>query len=545
MDQLWRLSIGVMVVVAALASLQEVDAGLGSWRVVVQDSGISAMHAAVTPNVGSVVLLHYTNQGPSHIKFPGGRCRVTTYDKILKNDCFGHSVILNPVSGVVRPLMVMTDTQCSSGQFGADGVLYQTGGDTEGTKKTRTLSPNCYNVEPTTQICDWVQGNTDLKVGRWYSTNQLLPDGRQIIVGGRNTQTLEFAPPKASSQAITLGLLSKASLYPFVFLLPSGNLFIFAKTSSIIYNYQTNTVVRTFPNIAGNARTYPSGGSAVMLPLTWQDDYQSAKVLVCGGATSTSNTGATCSSSCGLISVTTAGSTWAMENMPMPRCMGDMLLLPDTNALIINGAQKGFQGWMKASVATKSPVLYEPAKAAGTRFTTLASTGVARVYHSTANLITDGSVMVAGSNTHQYYSFTKSSDPTNFPTELSVETFMPPYAGGGKPTIMTGNTAAKYGATLQLKFWDVPTTGQITWLFTMTAPAWSTHSYSHGQRLVTLKAGNFVTNSGIVKGNTVNINTADLVMPKYNTVLPAAYYMLWVVKNGNPSTSCIWVKISN
>ena len=71
MDQLWRLSIGVMVVVAALASLQEVDAGLGSWRVVVQDSGISAMHAAVTPNVGSVVLLHYTNQGPSHIKFPG------------------------------------------------------------------------------------------------------------------------------------------------------------------------------------------------------------------------------------------------------------------------------------------------------------------------------------------------------------------------------------------------------------------------------------------------------------------------------------------
>lgn len=206
---------------------------------------------------------------------------------------------------------------------------------------SRTLSPNCYVVEPTSQICDWVQGDTDLKVGRWYATNQLLPDGRQIVVGGRNTQTLEFAPPTSSSQAITLGLLSQGSLYPFVFLLPSGNLFIFVSHASIIYNYKTNTVVRTFPKIPGNARTYPSGGSAVLLPLMWDDDYQSAQVLVCGGATSTSNTGATCSKTCGKISVTRPRSTWTMENMPGPRCMGDMLLLPDTNVLIINGAEKG------------------------------------------------------------------------------------------------------------------------------------------------------------------------------------------------------------
>lgn len=121
---------------------------------------------------------------------------------------------------------------------------------------------------------------------------------------------------------------------------------------------------------------------------------------------------------------------------------------------------------------------------------------------------------------------------------------MPPYAGGGRPTIMTGNTAAKYSATLQIQFWDVPTPGQVTWLFTMTSPAWSTHSYSHGQRLVTLKSTRISTIAGVVNGNTVNINTADLVMPKYDTVLPAAYYLLWVVKNGNPSMTCIWIKIS-
>lgn len=126
---------------------------------------------------------------------------------------------------------------------------------------------------------------------------------------------------------------------------------------------------------------------------------------------------------------------------------------------------------------------------------------------------------------------------------------MPPYAQstpGGKPTIMTGNTGAKYGATLQIQFWDVPTGGQVpeTWLFTMTAPAWSTHSYSHGQRLVTLKSLGVATAPGVVNGKNVTIHTAGLVMPLYGTVVPAAHYMLWVVKNGNPSTSCVWVKIS-
>lgn len=62
---------------------------------------------------------------------------MTTYDQILKKDCYGHSVILDPAKGIVRPLMVMTDTQCSSGQFLADGTLYQTGGDVEGTRITR------------------------------------------------------------------------------------------------------------------------------------------------------------------------------------------------------------------------------------------------------------------------------------------------------------------------------------------------------------------------------------------------------------------------
>ena len=59
-----------MVVVAAFASLQEGNAP-GTWKLVVKLSAISATHAAVTPDVGSVVLLHHTDFGPSNLTFPG------------------------------------------------------------------------------------------------------------------------------------------------------------------------------------------------------------------------------------------------------------------------------------------------------------------------------------------------------------------------------------------------------------------------------------------------------------------------------------------
>jgi len=204
-------------------------------------------------------------------------------------------------------------------------------------------------VEPTDRHCDWVEAAEPLKVGRWYSTNQLLPDGRQIIVGGRNTFTLEYAPPSSKTSAIYFPFLNQTAdskgpnnWYPFVHLLPHGELFIFANRDSIIYDYKLNKVVRTFDKIPGSARNYPSGGSSVMLPLGWENNWQKVYILVCGGATSVISQ-ASCQTTCGRIEVTNgvANATWAMEVMPSPRCMGDMVLLPDTNVMIINGAKNG------------------------------------------------------------------------------------------------------------------------------------------------------------------------------------------------------------
>ena len=148
----------------------------------------------------------------------------------------------------------------------------------------RTFAP-C----PASGDCDWVESTTEqLQQPRWYATNQLLPDGRQIIIGGRAVFNLEFIPPSING-ALYFAFMNATNdaendnLYPFVHLLPDGNLYVFANQDSIVYNYMTNTVVKTFPTIPGNPRNYPSAGSSVMLPLLAANQYSVVEVLVCGG----------------------------------------------------------------------------------------------------------------------------------------------------------------------------------------------------------------------------------------------------------------------
>lgn len=230
------------------------------------------------------------------------------------------------------------------------------------------------------------------------------------------------------------------NLYPFVHLLPNNQLYIFANRDSILYNWQTNTAVKNFPTIPGEPRNYPSAGSSVLLPLTSDGGFSWPEILVCGGAQYGAyiggNKGAAASKTCGRIAPLADGADWAMEDMPHQRVMGDMMLLPSRDVLIINGAANGAQGWGGASNPVTTPDLYHPEYAAGTRFTSLTGTDIPRVYHSTANLLQDGSVLIAGSNTHQFYTLTG-----YLPTELRIERFYPPYLGNDAPafTKLPGN----------------------------------------------------------------------------------------------------------
>ncbi|KAL0360952.1 UNVERIFIED_CONTAM: Aldehyde oxidase GLOX [Sesamum radiatum] len=412
--------------------------GGGKWNLLLSNIGVSAMHMQLL-NTDRIVIFDRTDFGPSNISLPNNRCRNDPNDLTLKVDCTAHSVEYDVASNSIRPLNVLTDVWCSSGSVMPDGSLMQTGGFNDGDHNVRVYKPCGDNS------CDWQEFNAVLRQRRWYATNHILPDGRQIIVGGRGQFSYEFYPKRAGAdQSYNLPFLSQTNdpriennLYPFVFLNVDGNLFIFANNRAILFDYANGVVVRTYPTIpGGDPRSYPSSGSAVLLPL--RDLQASAnvtvEVLVCDGAPKGSFTSANngnfvgALNSCGRIRITDPNPQWVMETMPFARVMGDMVLLPNGNVLIINGASVGTAGWDLGRNPVLTTLIYQPNNPAGLRFEPQNSTSIPRMYHSTAILLRDGRILVSGSNPHAYYNFTRVLFPTdltngNIFTRLSGSTF--------------------------------------------------------------------------------------------------------------------------
>ncbi|KAJ7961354.1 glyoxal oxidase-related protein [Quillaja saponaria] len=500
----------------------------GTWEILVPNAGVSSMHTAVT-RFNTVVLLDRTNIGPSRKMLRKGHCRFDPIDAVLKRDCYAHSVQLDLQTNQIRPLMILTDTWCSSGQFLPDGTLLQTGGDMDGVNKIRKFEPCEVNGS-----CDWVELNdVELVNGRWYATNQILPDGSVIIVGGRAANTVEFYPPR-SDGAVSFPFLADVednqmdNLYPYVHLLPNGHLFIFANNKAVLYDYQRNTILKNYPPLDGGPRNYPSGGSSVMLSL--QGDYSTAVIVVCGGAQygafiqRTTDTPA--HGSCGRIVATELDPVWEMEDMPFGRIMGDMVMLPTGEVLIVNGAQSGTQGFEMASNPCLYPLLYRPDQPVGLRFMTLNPGIVPRMYHSTANLLPDGRVLIAGSNPHYFYKFN-----AEYPTELRIEAFSPEYLSADRanirPTIEGIPETVRYGDVFDVVITvSLPVVG-IVEVNLGNAP-FATHSFSQGQRLVKL-----AVTPAIPDGD--GQYKIGCTAPPNGMVAPPGYYMLFAVNQGVPS----------
>ncbi|XP_050382556.1 aldehyde oxidase GLOX isoform X1 [Argentina anserina] len=501
----------------------------GTWELLVANAGIASMHTAVT-RFNTVVLLDRTNIGPSRKMLRRGHCRNDPDDAALKHDCYAHSVQFDPSTNQIRPLMILTDTWCSSGQFLPDGTLLQTGGDLDGVRKIRKFQP-C----EATGFCDWVElDDVELTDGRWYATNQILPDGSVIIVGGRGANTVEYYPPRKG--AVELKFLADVeddqmdNLYPYVHLLPTGHLFIFANNKALQYDHVTDKITREYPPLDGGPRNYPSAGSSAMLAL--EGDYSTAVIVVCGGAQYGAfiqkSTDTPAHGSCGRIVATSPEPGWIMEDMPFGRIMGDMVMLPTGEVLVINGAQAGTQGFELASNPCLYPLLYRPDQPVGLRFMTLNPGTVPRMYHSTANLLPDGRVLVAGSNPHYFYKF-----KAEFPTELRLEAFSPEYLGPDRanlrPVIEGVPETVRYGESFDVLV-SVPLTVVGIVEVNLASAPFATHSFSQGQRLVKLAVTPSVPDGD--GGYKISCTA-----PPNGMVAPPGYYMTFAVNQGVPSVA--------
>ncbi|KAJ3090682.1 hypothetical protein HK102_002951 [Quaeritorhiza haematococci] len=127
----------------------------------------------------------------------------------------------------------------------------------------------------------------------------------------------------------------------------------------------------------------------------------------------------------GDASATDLGARWTrVEDMPIPRVMGDAVLLPDGTVMMLNGAQQGTSdgpaGYGFAHDPAFTPCQYHPARE-GNKWQCLTATTISRLYHSTALLLPTGQISVAGSDQQNY------ANHDVDPFEYRMEVFTPPY----------------------------------------------------------------------------------------------------------------------
>ncbi|KAJ9548879.1 hypothetical protein OSB04_021422 [Centaurea solstitialis] len=445
---------------------------------------------------------------------------------------------------------------CSSGHLWPNGNFVATGGSFSGIKAIRMLPKDDLKA-------NFIEKEDVLADNRWYASNQVLEDGSAIVVGGRDAYSYEIVPPQLDFEPkkIDLPFLKETrappkgpnnyienNLYPFLFLLPDGNLFLFANNRAITFTPTTGEIVQEYPICPGGSRNYPPSGSSAILPLKLGPDNSqplNVEIVICGGNRpnafelvegkhATEKEFLSALSDCHRIHPMEKGATWEEEqDMPSPRIMADLLHLPTGDLLMINGAKRGTSGWEDATDPNFTPLLYTPFKPMGNRFKELKPAKIARMYHSTSALLPDTKILVAGSNPHKFYTFN-----VEFPTELRVEKFSPHYLDPkledqrpiidkeGSDKVLKYGKPFKIAASLQS---EAPLVlGEIK--VTMLYPPFTTHGYSQNQRLIV----------PLVTDIANNVITA--VAPPSGKIAPPGYYILFVNNLGVPGDG-IWVHI--
>lgn len=217
-------------------------------------------------------------------------------------------------------------------------------------------------------------------------------------------------------------------------------------------------VEHRLPDMPGGiVRVYPASGANAMLPLTPANNY-TPTVIFCGGSDMPDEAWGNyswpfintwdypASAKCHTITPepTDGSPVEYVEDDDMlgsGRTMGQFIALPDGTMLLVNGGANGTAGYATMTLQTLSysdmpygmslasgptgqPAIYDPRKPKGQRWSNAGfdTSNIPRLYHSSAMLLPDGSVFIAGSNPN-----VDVNTSTIFPTTYQAEIFYPSY----------------------------------------------------------------------------------------------------------------------
>ncbi|KOS19608.1 putative fungistatic metabolite [Escovopsis weberi] len=431
-----------------------------------------------------------------------------------------------------RPMHVKTDVFCAVGVTLPDkaGRQLTVGGwSGDSTFGVRLYTPDGSPGAPSKN--DWEE-NVDvlkLQAGRWYPTAMIMANGSILVIGGEKGSngapepSLEILPYTGTAPLYMpwLERTDPNNLYPFCAVLPSGGILVVYWNEARILDERTFETIKTLPNMPGavndpmGGRTYPLEGAFALLPM--HDPYtEPLGVLVCGGSTEGPGNAI---DNCVSAYPDAASPEWVIERMPSARVMTLMTPLPDGTYLVGGGAQHGVAGFGLGTNPNLNALLYDPTKKVGSRFTVMANTTVARMYHSEFTTLLDGRVMVSGSDPE---------DGVN-PQEYRVEQFLPPYLLSGKPrpTFSITDKDWTYGETITVTLGSAPKNGAIT--ASLLAAISSTHGNSVGAR--TLFPAISCTGT-----------RCQIKSPPGKYIAPPGWYQLYVLDGGIPAVG-VYVRI--
>jgi hypothetical protein len=497
------------------------------------------MHAGLMPN-GRVIFLDKV-ENYTQIKLPDGY--------------YSYSAEYDPATNTAVGLSYKTNAFCSGGAFLPDGRWLSLGGNApldfidptvgNGFDAIRYIQRSASDASLNGQ--SWSEPGNKLASARWYASAQTMPDGTIFVASGslnglnptvptNNNPTYEIL----SNQGITRGvnipmdILAKNQpyyMYPFIHLLADGTLFIFVSKSSESFSVATNTTVKTYPDLPGDYRTYPNTGTSVLLPLRAANNW-APDIIVCGGGAYQDITSPT-DPSCGRIQPLSATPQWELDSMPQGRGMVEGTLLPDGTVIFLNGCNRGAQGFGLAADPTYDALIYDPARPLGQRWTTGATSTIARLYHSVALLLLDGTILVAGSNPVQMPMLAPVSGQTpseDYVTEFRVETYTPPYLQGAnahrRPTdlVLSSTTLVADSRTFAVAFTAPPAAKTVS--VVLYHGGFVTHSLHMGMRMLVLDVVGWVPGQGPQK--------VQVKMPPGGAVAPPGPWVVYVLVDGVP-----------
>ena len=435
---------------------------------------------------------------------------------------------INNFAAAWRTMHVKTDVFCSAGLVLPDRAGRQI--NVGGWSGTSTFGIRLYAPDGSPGVAgthDWQENPDELQLqnGRWYPSAMTMANGSIMVIGGEEgsngapVPTLEVLPKVGG--VLTMDWLQRTdpyNLYPFLAVLPGGGIFVQYYNEARVLDEGTFATTKTLPKAPGavnndiSGRTYPFEGTGILLP---QSAPYTAPLsfMACGG----SNPGpAIALDNCVTIQPEAGNPTWVLERMPSKRVMPCIVALPDGTFVIMNGAHQGTAGFGLATDPNLNAVLYDPTLPVNARMTVLANTTVARLYHSEAVLLQDGSVLVSGSDPE---------DGVN-PQEYRVEQFLPPYmlSGKPKPAFTIANKDWAYGQQ-----YTITVTAGTPDKISLMAAVSSTHGNSMGMRT-------------FFPAFTCAGGSCTITAPPNAHVCPPGWFQVFALQNGMPSSST-WVRI--